>query len=154
MEQTEIMKRYRHPAYRREIGQFSEEYARRTDGVFQWAAAENPFCGDSLRVGVWLTGENQDTIADVCYDGYGCSLCVASAEVLLENVKGKTIARADGTDAAEIMEKLGGISVGRTRKACVQLPVKALRRALHQDSDSSVTFKEYGRESGQNPFHM
>lgn len=130
MGQDKIMEKYRHPVYRRPAEQFTELYAGREDGFLRWAKGENPFCGDSLRIGIWLSGPDKDIVEDACYDGYGCSLCIASAETLLEQIRGKQAAIAEKINISEIMEGLGGISVGRTRQKCVELPVTVLRRAL------------------------
>ena len=45
----------------------------------------NPTCGDEITVRVRLSG---DVVADVSYDGQGCSISQASASVLHELVTG------------------------------------------------------------------
>lgn len=51
----------------------------------------NPTCGDEVTVRVRLDGS---TIADVSYDGMGCSISQASASVLHDLVAGRTVADA------------------------------------------------------------
>ena len=51
----------------------------------------NPTCGDEVTIRVHLSGE---TIADVSYDGMGCSISQASASVLLDLVQGRTVGEA------------------------------------------------------------
>jgi len=51
----------------------------------------NPTCGDEVDLRVRLDGE---TVADVSYEGMGCSISQASASVLHELVTGKTVAEA------------------------------------------------------------
>jgi nitrogen fixation protein NifU and related proteins len=51
----------------------------------------NPTCGDEVTVRVQLSGE---TIADVSYDGMGCSISQASASVLHDLVSGRTVTDA------------------------------------------------------------
>lgn len=48
----------------------------------------NPLCGD--KVTVYLHIEN-DRIADVSFDGKGCAISTASASLMTETVKGKTL---------------------------------------------------------------
>jgi nitrogen fixation NifU-like protein len=48
----------------------------------------NPTCGDELTVRVTLDG---DTVADVSYDGQGCSISQASASVLFEQLVGESV---------------------------------------------------------------
>ncbi|MDK1474213.1 SUF system NifU family Fe-S cluster assembly protein [Streptomyces sp. 549] len=51
----------------------------------------NPTCGDEITLRVRYDG---DTIADVSYEGQGCSISQASASVLNELLVGKDLARA------------------------------------------------------------
>jgi len=48
----------------------------------------NPTCGDELTVRVELDG---DTVADISYDGQGCSISQASASVLYEQLVGESV---------------------------------------------------------------
>ena len=56
------------------------------------ADGHNPLCGDKLTVYLTLAG---DRIVDVKFDGSGCAISVASASLLTEAIKGKTIAEAE-----------------------------------------------------------
>jgi nitrogen fixation NifU-like protein len=51
----------------------------------------NPTCGDEVTVRVDLDG---DTIRDLSYDALGCSISVASASVLSEQVTGHSVREA------------------------------------------------------------
>ena len=51
----------------------------------------NPTCGDEVTVRVDLDG---DTVRDVSYDALGCSISVASASVLAEQVTGHSVREA------------------------------------------------------------
>jgi nitrogen fixation protein NifU and related proteins len=53
------------------------------------ADGHNPLCGDKLSVYLNLDG---DRITDAKFDGSGCAISVASASLLTEAVKGKTVA--------------------------------------------------------------
>jgi nitrogen fixation NifU-like protein len=57
----------------------------------------NPTCGDELTVRVELEGE---TVADVSYDGQGCSISQASASVLFEQLVGHSVAEGLSTTDA------------------------------------------------------
>jgi nitrogen fixation NifU-like protein len=56
------------------------------------AAGNNPVCGDELTVYVQL--EN-GRIADISFEGAGCAISQASASVMTQRLKGKTIAEAE-----------------------------------------------------------
>jgi nitrogen fixation protein NifU and related proteins len=51
----------------------------------------NPTCGDEIDLRVRLDG---DTVADISYEGMGCSISQASASVLHELVVGKSVTDA------------------------------------------------------------
>ncbi|HVX68905.1 MAG TPA: SUF system NifU family Fe-S cluster assembly protein [Mycobacteriales bacterium] len=48
----------------------------------------NPTCGDEITLRVHLDG---DKVADVSYDGHGCSISQASASVMADLVIGKSV---------------------------------------------------------------
>lgn len=56
----------------------------------------NPTCGDEVTVRVHLTGDGEDgaTVADVSYEGIGCSISQASASVLHDLVLGRPLSEA------------------------------------------------------------
>jgi nitrogen fixation NifU-like protein len=51
----------------------------------------NPTCGDEITLRVHL---DHDQVADVSYDGMGCSISQAAASVLYELLRGKSVAEA------------------------------------------------------------
>src|SRR5262245_60230367 len=53
----------------------------------------NPLCGDRLTVYLKLNG---DRVADVSFEGTGCAISTASASMMTEMLKGKSIAEAEG----------------------------------------------------------
>jgi nitrogen fixation protein NifU and related proteins len=54
----------------------------------------NPTCGDEVTLRVHLDG---DTIADVSYEGMGCSISQASVSAMYDLVVGRTVTEALGT---------------------------------------------------------
>src|SRR5262245_10172853 len=53
----------------------------------------NPLCGDRLTLYVKVEA---DRIADIKFEGSGCAISKASASLMTEAVKGKSLADADG----------------------------------------------------------
>lgn len=51
----------------------------------------NPSCGDEITLNITLSGEN---VANVSWDGVGCSISQASMSILSDLVLGKTLAQA------------------------------------------------------------
>jgi nitrogen fixation NifU-like protein len=137
-----ILDHKRHPRNFREM----PEATRAVDG-------HNPLCGDHLRLYVRLDG---DRIADVSFIGNGCAISVASASMLTENLKGKTVAEAETMfqnmhdlltreDAAVDVAKLGKLGVLQgvrdypTRVKCATLSWHTLKAALDSENPESVT---------------
>src|SRR5688500_6153473 len=59
---------------------------------------DNPLCGDELALAVDVDNGN---LADVAFDGRGCSISQASASMMTEAVRGKTV-----KDALELTETI------------------------------------------------
>jgi nitrogen fixation NifU-like protein len=55
------------------------------------AKGHNPLCGDRLTLYVKLDG---DCIADISFEGSGCAISKASASLMTDAIKGRTIADA------------------------------------------------------------
>ncbi|WP_338572518.1 SUF system NifU family Fe-S cluster assembly protein [Arachnia propionica] len=109
----------------------------------------NPSCGDELTLRVHLDG---DTIADMSYDGEGCSISQASTSVLGDLVIGQDIDHFSGLydEFLEMMHSKGaitpdedrfedaiafaGVSKFPARVKCALLAWSALRDAVNQAS--------------------
>ena len=63
----------------------------KADPVDCIGTGNNPLCGDKIVVTVSLDG---DTISDVKFDGEGCAISTASADLMAEELVGKTIEEA------------------------------------------------------------
>jgi nitrogen fixation NifU-like protein len=59
----------------------------------------NPTCGDEVRLRVSLSDDGE-RVADISYDGQGCSISQASTSVLTDQVIGQSVAKALDTVAA------------------------------------------------------
>jgi nitrogen fixation NifU-like protein len=114
---------------------------------------DNPLCGDNLQLYVRLEGER---IADISFQGSGCAISVASASLLTERVKGKTVAAAEAlfhrvhrmltteeeaADEAELgeLEALAGVRQFPMRVKCATLSWHALRAALRDEATEQVS---------------
>lgn len=56
------------------------------------AEGYNPLCGDKLKLFLRVEG---DVIKEATFQGAGCAISTASASMLTEAIKGKTLAEAD-----------------------------------------------------------
>ena len=101
------------------------------------AEGYNPLCGDRLTVYLHVT---DGIITDASFQGSGCAISKASASLMTESVKGKTLAEADAlferfhrmvtTPPEETVEDLGKLSaLGGVRQ--FPLRVKCASLAWH-----------------------
>jgi len=122
-------------------------------GATHEADGHNPLCGDRLHVSVALDG---DRVADVRFEGSGCAISTASASLMTESVKGKTVEEArrlfadfhelltgDPSEVAEASAELGKLAVFEgvrefpVRVKCATLSWHTLKSALDGDSAAS-----------------
>ena len=108
----------------------------------------NPLCGDRLTLYVKLDG---NTIRDVAFQGSGCAISVASASLLTESIKGRSVpdaerlfeavhdllTRDDAVVDVAAIGKLGALSGVRefpARVKCASLCWHTLDAALHREA--------------------
>jgi nitrogen fixation NifU-like protein len=86
----------------------------------------NPLCGDEIGVHVKLEG---DRVADIRFHGQGCAISQASASIISDELKGKTVAEIAALDRGFINEEIG-IELSPTRLKCGLLGLKVVQGAL------------------------
>ena len=100
---------------------------RRLDAADVSVEGANPLCGDRIRLDLRL---DADTIAEAAFTADACALCVASASLLTDHVRGMSTSTALDLTNSAALEWVGPVPPART--ACVVLPVETLRRALRE----------------------
>mgnify|MGYP002853130568 CR=1 FL=1 len=109
------------------------------------AQGMNPFCGDEVVIQIKLIDGLVDAVS---FKGAGCSISQASASMLTETIKGKSLTRAKSSsdafrrllrgehveeselDALGILEALQGVRKFPVRIKCALLPWTTLEEAL------------------------
>jgi nitrogen fixation protein NifU and related proteins len=109
-----VLEHFRHPRNRG-----------RLDGADASAEGANPLCGDRVRVELRA---DQGTIADARFTADACALCVASASLLTERVRGMRVDSLPSVDERWLFASLEGEPPAPRRK-CATLPLDTLRRA-------------------------
>jgi nitrogen fixation protein NifU and related proteins len=117
------------------------------------AEGHNPLCGDRLTLFLRL---EEDRIAEVAFQGTGCAISKASASLMTDSVRGRTLAEAEalfdgfhamitaapGTapDAGRVgkLAVFAGVAEFPTRVKCASLAWHTLHAALHHP-DSVVS---------------
>ena len=122
-------------------------------GADRHADGFNPLCGDRLSVYLNLDG---DTITDACFMGSGCAISKASASLMTDAVKGKTLTEARrlyerfhgmvtdvavGPDPRELgkLAVFAGVRDYPTRVKCASLAWHTLRAAFDDRHDLVTT---------------
>ena len=116
----------------------------------------NPLCGDKVSVG--LRVDDSGVISDVGFQGRGCAISKASASMMTESIKDKSVAdareifesfrsmvtRAPGEefeagDELEDLEMLAGVSEFPIRVKCATLAWHTLVAALNEQDEAVKT---------------
>ncbi len=121
------------------------------------ADGANPLCGDTIHLEVRLDGS---TIEDIAFAGAGCSISQASASMMTEYVKGRTVDEARrGVEAFQQLmtsgetqkvegfddiDALQGVAKFPARVKCASLAWKTLEQALE---GGGVVSTEEGKAS-------
>lgn len=127
---------------------------RKLDDPTRTVEGLNPLCGDHLTLYIDLEG---DRIVDISFQGSGCAISKASASMMTDSLKGKTIAEADAlfegvhrmltsaradevsTDGLGKLAVLSGVREFPARVKCASLSWHALRNALKGEGEPVST---------------
>ena len=118
------------------------------------AEGHNPLCGD--RVTIYIRIED-GRISDVSFEGEGCAISTASASLMTQSLKGKTVDEAQeligefqqmvtgSPEASDLMERMGKLAVFQgvcefpMRVKCATLAWHTFRAALDETDDAEST---------------
>ncbi|MBA3778790.1 MAG: iron-sulfur cluster assembly scaffold protein [Chloroflexi bacterium] len=112
----EILEHYRRP---HNFGTLPEP-----DAVFEGA---NPLCGD--RITMMLGLSDAGVVEEVAFTGRGCAISQASASLLTDQVRGKTVAQLGEIGRDQVLDELG-IEISPARLKCALLSLETLQGAL------------------------
>ena len=114
----------------------------------------NPLCGDRFTVYLDLEG---DKVRDISFEGSGCEISKASASMMTQSVKGKTVAEAEQLfenfhkfvttqnhaegDSAQLgkLAVFSGVAEFPVRVKCATLAWHTLHSALHGEDKTVST---------------
>jgi nitrogen fixation protein NifU and related proteins len=89
---------------------------------------ENPLCGDHIKVELRIDMNN--LITEAAFDGHGCAISQASADLLLESIIGKSLDDVKKMNKGNVLDLLG-IELGPVRLKCALLPLKILKAGVY-----------------------
>lgn len=93
--QQVILERYKKPRFKG-----------KTDPVHRYQKGHNPSCGDTIELTLQLN-EAGDRIEAVRFEGEGCAIAMASADLMAEAMRGRTI-----EEALQMVQQFQGMMKG------------------------------------------
>ena len=122
-----IIEHYKNPSYRGHLDPHDISFA-----------DNNPLCGDHIQVD--LRVDDNDIVTDARFDGHGCAISQASADLLMETIIGKPVEEVKQLNKQDVLDMLG-IDLGPVRLKCALLSLKVLKAGVYglgEASDSLV----------------
>ena len=95
---------------------------------------DNPLCGDHIRIDLRLDGD--DRVVEAAFDGKGCAISQASADLLVESVIGKSLDEVRSITRDDLLELLG-LELGPVRIKCALLSLKVLKAGAYGLGEAS-----------------
>jgi len=95
---------------------------------------DNPLCGDHIRIDLRIDGDER--VSEVAFDGHGCAISQATADLLAENVLGKTLEEVKKINKQDVLDLLG-IELGPVRLKCALLSLKVLKAGVYGLGEAS-----------------
>src|ERR671933_1703758 len=125
----------------------------KTNPVHGYHRGHNPLCGDTIELTVQLN-QTGDRIEDIKFEGEGCAIAIASADLMADAVRGKSV-----EEALEMVQQfrdmmqgkaqfpvdvrklnvLQGISQFPIRIKCATLPWHTLKAAVESSQVAAST---------------
>jgi nitrogen fixation NifU-like protein len=112
-----IIEHYKNPSYRGELDPHDISFA-----------DDNPLCGDHIQIDLRVADDGK--ITEARFDGHGCAISQASADLLIESIIGKSLEDVKAMKKQDILDLLG-IDLGPVRLKCALLSLKVLKAGVY-----------------------
>lgn len=119
----QIIERYKNPAHRGHLDPH--------DIYFE---DDNPLCGDHIEITIRVNGDN--IVSEAAFDGKGCAISQASADLLVESIQGKSLDEVKAMNKDDVLDMLG-IDLGPVRLKCALLSLKVLKAGVYGLGEAS-----------------
>jgi nitrogen fixation NifU-like protein len=118
-----IIDRYKNPHYRGSLEPHDISFE-----------DDNPLCGDHIRMDIRVNGDER--ISEVAFNGHGCAISQATADLLAESIVGKSLDEVKEISKQDILDMLG-IELGPVRLKCALLSLKVLKAGVYGLGEAS-----------------
>lgn len=119
----QIIERYKNPQYRGHLDPHDIQFD-----------DDNPLCGDHIEITIRVNGDNR--VAEAAFDGKGCAISQASADLLVESIHGKSLDDVKAMNKEDVLDLLG-IELGPVRLKCALLSLKVLKAGVYGVGEAS-----------------
>jgi nitrogen fixation protein NifU and related proteins len=118
-----IIERYKNPGYRGHLDPHDIQFE-----------DNNPLCGDHIEITMQVGADG--IVKDARFDGHGCAISQASADLLVESIIGKPVEEIKQLNKQNILDMLG-IELGPVRLKCALLSLKVLKAGVYGLGEAS-----------------
>lgn len=118
-----IIDRYKNPHYRGHVDPHDISFE-----------DDNPLCGDHIRIELKVGQDGR--VENAAFEGHGCAISQASADLLIESIQGKPLDEVKQINKENILELLG-IELGPVRLKCALLSLKVLKAGVYGLGEAS-----------------
>lgn len=112
-----IIEHYKNPSFRGALDPHDISFA-----------DNNPLCGDHIQID--LRVDAGGIITEALFNGHGCAISQASADLLMESIVGKPVEEVKKLGKQHILDMLG-IDLGPVRLKCALLSLKVLKAGIY-----------------------
>ena len=118
-----IIEHYKNPSYRGKLDPHDISFA-----------DNNPLCGDHIQID--LRVDENGNVKEALFDGHGCAISQASADLLMESIIDKPLDEVKKLNKQDILDLLG-IELGPVRLKCALLSLKVLKAGVYGLGEAS-----------------
>jgi nitrogen fixation NifU-like protein len=118
-----IIDRYKNPIYRGALDPHDISFE-----------DDNPLCGDHIKIDLRVGADGR--VKDAAFEGHGCAISQASADLLLEDIIGKTLDDVKAMSKDDLLGLLG-LELGPVRLKCALLSLKVLKAGVYGLGEAS-----------------
>ena len=118
-----IIEHYKNPSHRGQLDPHDISFA-----------DNNPVWGDHIRID--LRVDNDGKVTEATFDGHGCAISQASADLLVDSIIGKSVEEVKSLNKEHILDLLG-IDLGPVRLKCALLSLKVLKAGVYGLGEAS-----------------
>jgi nitrogen fixation protein NifU and related proteins len=118
----QIIERYKNPQYRGHLDPHDIQFE-----------DDNPLCGDHIEITIRVNGNISHRSR---FEGKGCAISQASADLLVESIHGKSLDEVKKLNKQDVLDMLG-IDLGPVRLKCALLSLKVLKAGVYGLGEAS-----------------